>query len=78
MNAADLANMPAFPLPLGTCNMPEASSGGMTLRQHYAGLALQGYAATDIKGLPDPDRVASLAVAAADCLIAELAKPVAP
>ena len=38
---------PAFPLPLGTMNEAEPSqSGGMSLRDLYAGMALQGILAS--------------------------------
>ena len=79
MNVADLANMPALPVipPAGEAGYPYPSSG-MTLRQHYAGLAIQGLLAN-----PNSVQVSSedLAKYAADCagfLIAELAKPVSP
>ena len=84
MKPSELANMFVHPVsPEQERSAPDIGgygSNGVTLRQLYAGLALQGYAAADSKGLPDPDRVAALAVRAADCLIAELAlaKPVQP
>jgi len=49
---------------------------GMNLRQHYAGLAMQGLCAerhcSDTQG--NPESIANLAVACADALIAELNK----
>lgn len=87
MNAADLANKPAFPLPLGTCNVPEVSSGGMTLREHYAGQCFAAMLASNettnnceiagqMMGQTTSEIAARVAVAFADALIAELAKPV--
>lgn len=76
--------MPAFPVPLpkgefspDECLAIIERSRGMTLRQHYAGLAMQGLLACP--GIDGPyDEIAAHAVNAADSLIAELAKPVTP
>ena len=48
------------------------TSGGITLRQHYAGLAMQGYIAAGSTGMPTPEAIARLAAATADALLAEL------
>ncbi len=51
---------------------------GMTLRQHYAGLAMQALASAADEGgqwATLPDETAKQAVAYADALIAELEKP---
>ena len=51
--------------------------GGITLRQHFAGLAMQGLASVPLQG-ESPDSAvrsdARRAVAYADALLAELAK----
>lgn len=70
------ANQPAFPLAWTEINAHGVEfpmiEGGMTLREYYAGLAMQGLLAGE------PDLRYSLAaqqsVAHADALIAELAK----
>ena len=45
-----------------------------TLREHFAGLAMQGFIAAGVMGMPLPHEVAELAVAYADALLAELDK----
>ncbi len=62
----------------------EKSDGGMTMRQYYAGLAMQGIVAghlaqSDEKviGEGDPSLIAQTAIALADALIAAL-EPLAP
>ena len=45
---------------------------GMSLRQHYAGLALQGIVAGFPRSANEPDRCAAFAVQLADHLIAAL------
>lgn len=50
---------------------------GLTLRQHFAGLAMQGFCAKDnlnIAGVNVSDAFARKAVRVADALLAELAK----
>ena len=69
MNAADLANRPAF---------PASVFRGMTLRQHYAGLALRGLVASPDTKLASLQQLVMSAVDCADALIAELARPVTP
>lgn len=90
MNAADLARMPAFPVPLpdGTSPPDEClailqRSRGVTVRQHLAGLALQGllanaFYAEDARRGDSTGTLAAAALYHADELIAELAKPVKP
>lgn len=70
---SDLSNMPinAWKTPLG--EMRTEQNDGMTLRQHYAGLAMQGMAMRS-QVLFDHE-IASLSVKLADALIAELEKP---
>lgn len=70
MSDADkgLAYVPAF---------PSGASGesGMTLREHYAGLALAGFCGNEYHGSDDPKLIADRAVRLADALVIELAKP---
>lgn len=49
---------------------------GMTLREHYAGLAAQGFAVHMTKSyvIQSPSDIAKYAVEVADAIIAELAK----
>lgn len=54
--------------------MEEQGNEGMTLRQHYAGLALQGLLAYPGSS-GNPGDQARAAVACADALLAELVKP---
>lgn len=57
------------------CAFPTvASDPGLTIREHYAGLAMQGLLASpEGEGL-DADGIAKYAVRRADALIAELAR----
>ena len=50
------------------------SEQGMTLREHYAGLAMQGFCADDSAWEHNPNKKAEQAVKMADALIAELEK----
>jgi hypothetical protein len=72
LSSKALGEQPAFPAP-GT--MYQGATPGMTLRQYYAGVALQGLLAQDPASL---DRVrltpTQRAVAFADDLLAELNK----
>ena len=73
------ANEPAYPVPLGAEEGLAAgmNPNGLTKREHFAALAMQGILANPIY---DPPRRAKLggmsedAVAAADALLAELEK----
>lgn len=70
-----LANQPVYP-PMNL----DSGDTGLTLRQHYAGLAMQSLLASlDFAGgeFQDEDipRAAALALKAADALIIELEKP---
>lgn len=74
-----LADQPAFPRPFsytdGRNNQHcRLSQAGMTLRQHYAGLAMQGMLADHTLSASCED-FAREAVEFADALIAELEKP---
>jgi len=63
--------------PLGQGGLPNAEvQPGITLRQHFAGLAMQGLLASCTKGLVSTfaEETAELAVTAADALLTELAK----
>jgi len=81
-----LANQPAFPHvadvlqihPDGSTTVRPVTSGGMTLRQHYAGLAMQGMMADglvreDLDGDKNCYQVFAInAVKMADALLAAL------
>lgn len=84
-----LANYPAFPSISdsragadsygNTFTAFECISQGMTLRQHYAGLAMQGLLSCPADGVTmKAERIATWAVEQADALLAELDKPVTP
>lgn len=68
-----LANIPAFP-----SRGEETDTDGMSLRQHYAGLAMQGILSSDhidkIHAWQNPTHCAHWSVEFADALIAELEK----
>lgn len=80
---SDLANQPAFPhfIPTkcedGTDDFEPKT--GMTLRQYYAGLAMQALAGSAFGNcLPEDARLSAVAIAAtrySDALLAELQKP---
>lgn len=61
-----LADKPAYPVWGGAVNE------GLTLREHYAGLAMQGILAGDTEGSFAPKDIAKGAVLYADALINEL------
>lgn len=65
-----IGNLPAFP---SHGSMGEVAQEGMTLRQHYAGLAMQGLLA-DPETTAGADLVAKVSVQYADALLAELEK----
>lgn len=71
-----IANRPIHPMV--TAQVPGQRTlvrEGMTLRQHYAGLVLQGFVVNDrVVVSLKPEELAACAVAAADALIAELEK----
>lgn len=47
----------------------------VNLREHFAGLAMQGYISAGSVGMLSLGRIAQLSVEAADALIKELCKP---
>lgn len=49
---------------------------GLTLRQHFAGLAMQGMCSETTTSSLSPHQVASMAIQYADALLEELAKPI--
>jgi hypothetical protein len=63
-------------MPCAGQDADELPSRGLTIREHFAGLAMQGLCANshDTLAAADGDRIAAYAVAQADALIAELAK----
>jgi hypothetical protein len=69
----------AFPFPsFNGPNAVEWGSPGMTLREYYAGLAMQGLLASETLDYhaSSSESLARHAVSKADALLAELAKPV--
>lgn len=77
MNGADLGAQPINPgQALGADGRPcQEAHYGMTLRQHYAGLAMQSLATLYPQGgVFMEDHMATGAVKIADALLAELAK----
>lgn len=74
------SNEAAFPFPsFQGPNAVEWGSPGLSVREHFAGLAMQGLAAIYPQGGEFFDQhIATGAVRIADALIAELAKPAAP
>lgn len=67
-----IANTPAFPIQKAQYTDAYGGHPGMTLRQHYAGLALQGLVASN--GELGYRIAAEQSVQHADALIAELEK----
>ncbi|MBB4066791.1 hypothetical protein [Gellertiella hungarica] len=81
---------PPFPftlaeMPIHPANLPTPAGGrlithGLTMREHFAGLAMQGIASKypfglpNMGGYPTAEAIAVTAVSYADALIAELAK----
>lgn len=69
------ANEPAYPVPtFQGPNSVEWGTNGMTLREHYAGLAMQGLNANPQWADQSAARRYARAVADADGMLAELAK----
>lgn len=62
----------AFPQHPGQEEVPVF--GGLTIREHFAGLAMQGLLAHSLAGERPDAELANWAVKAADALLAELAK----
>lgn len=48
---------------------------GLTKREYFAGLAIQGFIAAGGNGMPPAENLAAYATRAADALLAELEKP---
>lgn len=75
-----LKDKPAFARPFSTVNINDVGKGtaysqeGMTLREYYAGLAMQGIMSGPGGSFHAPDTLADMAVNCADVLIAELEK----
>lgn len=74
------ADMPAMPQSgtegnSGDLNSSEDWGGvGLTKREHFAGLAMQGFIAAGHGGMPNASELADYAVRYADALLLELAK----
>lgn len=73
--------MPAFPDTLRASSQSHSNQApweaptGLTKREYFAAVALQGYASAGSTGMPEPDQLAALAVVTADALLTELSKP---
>ena len=76
MNAKILGNEPAFPVipPIGDAAGYPYPASGITLRQHFAGLAMAGSLGGEPGSHLVPANLARESVAHADALLAELAK----
>jgi len=48
--------------------------GGLTKREHFAAMAMQGYISAGSTGMPDAGNIALLAVECADALLSSLDK----
>ena len=71
------SEMPAMPTEQSTEHFSQASthySTGLTKREHFAGLAMQGLISAGVNGLPSAEEIAFLAVKGADALLLELSK----
>lgn len=56
------------------CGLPQEPSMGLTVRQHFAAMAMQGAMAADTEATWPTERLVQYAVKVADALIAELNK----
>lgn len=70
------ANDMAFPVPSGVGTPNDSEQLGLTIREHFAALAMQGLLASESLDYhaSSSESLAKHAVAKADALIAELAK----
>lgn len=66
-------NEQAFPIPTVMRSNREIRNSGLTKREYFAGLAMQGFAAY-AGPLPEPGELFKCATAYADALLAELEK----
>ena len=62
------ADMPAYPIIGATLDGNE----GLTKREHFAGLAMQGFISAGHGGMPNASELANYAVRYADALLTEL------
>ncbi len=69
-------DMPAMPLDMeGNKALDEGywySGWGLTKREHFAAMAMQGFTSAGSSGMPPPDVLAGYAVEQADALLAAL------
>ena len=73
------SNMPAMPISPASPNSsdPEWAAAvgvGLTKREHFAGLAMQGVLASDVDNIITVSRAVLVAIEAADALLTELEK----
>ena len=80
MNNSDMPAMPQSGDDIEQWNDPTNPSAGtyfatgLTKREHFAGLAMQGFIAAGAAGMPNASELSGLAVKYADSLLAELDK----
>ena len=76
-------SLPAMPSPIATgdegtiYNILEQSGGvlgGLTKREHFAAMAMQGYISAGSTGMPDAGEIAALAAECADAMLSALEK----
>jgi hypothetical protein len=75
MNNADMPAMPMSEDDSITWLQGGSVLEGLSKREHFAGLAMQGFISAGGNGMPDQYELALLAVGYADALLAELDKP---
>lgn len=69
----DNGEMPAFPLPASVGKIKRCGPlDGLTKREYFAGLAMQGLLAGDKDLMTNPERTAELAVEYAEALLLDL------
>ena len=74
MNNSDMPAMPCeFNFDTETGTTHEMFSG-LTKREHFAGLAMQGFISAGSNGMPNASAISKWAVKYADALLAELDK----
>lgn len=74
-------NEPAMPYAVGGKTLNGADdyiADGLSIREYFAALAMQGYLSGYPNYEPEPEEVAKRAVSIANALIAELNKPAKP
>ena len=60
--------------PMHPANIMQMDYFGLTKREYFVGLALQGYISAGVNGMPDEKDIVFLSVSIADALLKELEK----